>query len=185
MNDRILKFIIWDLQLFASPDGEGEPEPGKRDDTQTADDYIENIRKLKENSVPKEDYEKLLEEKSKLARALIDSQPGEPGKDEEGSPSIDDLRKKLFTGDVGSMPNLEFAKNALALRQKLIEEGAGDPFLPQGAKTVYSASDAEAAQRVADVLQDCVERAEGDSGAFTALLMSRLDEVPMPKSRRN
>lgn len=185
MKKRILKFMILNLQLFASPNEDGVPEPSKTDETPSTDEYIENIRRLKENSVSKEEYEKVLKEKSQLAKALIDSQPGEPSKREEGSPSIDDLRKKLFTGDIGSMPNLEFAKNALELRQKLMAEGAIDPFLPQGAKATYSASDAEAAQRVADVLQECVDRADGDSGAFTALFMSRLDDVPMPKNRRN
>lgn len=188
--DGSIRFFIVNLQLFHCPDGGeggdgGGSGNGNENENLSAKEYVENIKKLKETTVPKEEYEKLLAERGELARALLDSQPGGQGGggSEDGDQSVEDLRKKLFGKDLDNLSNLDFAKAALDLREKVMSSGGYDPFVPQGAKANPTAEDYEAAQRVADVLKDCVDKAEGDSGAFTAYLMSRLDDVPMPKKR--
>lgn len=189
-NRSLLRFLIVNIQLFHCPDGGNGGEGGPGDDENenenlSAKEYVENIKKLKETMVPREDYEKLLADRKELAKAILDAQPGPNAAGDQGgdSPSIDDLRNKLFGKDLDSLSNLDFAKSALELRKKVIESGGYDPFVPQGAKARATPEDYDAAQRVADVLQDCVDKCDGDSGAFTAYLMSRLDDVPMPKKR--
>lgn len=186
-----LRFLVTNLQFFGSPDGGSDENGGTGNDNDnenlSAKEYVENIKKLKASTVSKEEYDRLLADRAELARALIDSQPGTGGgSDEEGkdAPSIEDLRKTLFGAGSDSLSNLDFAKNALELRKQVIASGGFDPFVPQGAKARATPDDYDAAQRVADVLQDCVDKAEGDSGAFTAYLMSRLDDIPMPKARK-
>lgn len=189
-REKMLRFLVDDLQLFHSPDG-GDGEggaPGNDNDNEnlSAKEYVENIKKLKASTVSKEEYDRLLADRAELARALIDSQPGTGsggGDGDDDAPSIEDLRKKLFGAGSESLSNLDFAKSALELRKQVIASGGYDPFVPQGAKARATPEDYDAAQRVADVLQDCVDKSEGDSGAFTAYLMSRLDDVPMPKKR--
>ena len=53
------------------------------------------------------------------------------------------------------------------MRKALIAEGEADPFLPIGNQISPSDADVAAAQKVADILQDCVDYADGDSAVFT------------------
>ena len=54
-----------------------------------------------------------------------------------------------------------------------MESGGDDPFLPNGTHARATAADREAAERVAAVMQECVESADGNDGVFTAQLMAR------------
>ena len=186
-----IRFLVTNLQFFASPDGGSDENGGTGNDNEnenlSAKEYVENIKKLKASTVSKEEYDRLLADRAELARALIDAQPGTgggSGNEGKDAPSIEDLRKSLFGAGSESLSNLDFVKNALELRKQVIATGGYDPFVPQGAKARATPEDYDAAQRVADVLEDCVEKADGDSGAFTAYLMSRLDDIPMPKARK-
>lgn len=137
------------------------------------DDAIEALKKLKRNSVSKTEYEKVVAEKKQLLEAFINGDEIEVPHD-EAKPTIEELKKNLQQEDLN---NLEYAKAALALRNAVIEAGGVDPFLPQGFKITASHEDEEAAQRVAEVLQDCIDRADGDSNIFTAELQRRTIDV--------
>ena len=56
-------------------------------------------------------------------------------------------------------------------------EGKPDPFLPIGEQIMPTDQDIQTAQKVADVLQECVDYAEGDSAVFTNELQRRLVDV--------
>ena len=72
--------------------------------------------------------------------------------------------------------------NALKLRSALIAMGEPDPFLPCGEKTLPTDADVATAERVANVLQECVDIAEGDSQIFTNELMRRtVDTGPIKR----
>lgn len=156
--------------------------------TETDFDPVQAINELKQNSVSKEMYNKVVEEKNKYLKALIDgnqvaeAQPKEPV-------DIDALRSDLFSGKK-DLSNLEYAQKALELRDALIESQGVDIFVGRGSKLTPTNDDYEAAQRVADTFQQCIDVAQGDSEIFTRELMRLTEDVaPLatkinPKIRR-
>ena len=76
-----------------------------------------------------------------------------------------------------ALNNLEWTKNALELREALISEGQPDPFLPIGKQIMPTDEDIQAADKVASVLQECIEYAEGDPSVFTNELQRRMIDV--------
>ena len=139
-------------------------------------DYIEALTELKGSTVSKEQYNKLRSENKKLLDALVNGKDIEISKEEPVD--IDKLRKDLFNKD-GHMSNLEYVSSALKLRDALLEKGERDPFVPYGDKVTLTAEHFDKANMVAEVLRECVEFAEGDSGIFTAELQRRTkDSMP-------
>ncbi len=143
--------------------------------------YLDEIQNLKANSVSKDEYAKLQEDNKRLLKSLVN---GTPAPDGQGSPEkvdINALRKDLFMNE--NLSNLEYAQNALRLRQELIDSGQPDPFLPQGVNINPTSEDREAANRVAEVMQECIDYAEGDSQVFTAELMRRTNDTKIIRRR--
>lgn len=139
-------------------------------------DYIEQVQRLKENTVPKDDYLKLKEENKKLFKSLIDGGQVTNAVQEEKK-TAKELRQELF-GDGGKdMSNLEYCTKVLQLRNAVIAEGNTDPFVPNGYKITPTHEDIESAERLASVLQDCIDYAQGDSQLFTNELQRRTRDV--------
>lgn len=143
-------------------------------------DYVAAIQELQNNTVSKEQYNKLKSENKKLLDALVSGQQIETPS--ESKVSVQDLRKKLFNRD-SELTNLEYVETTLQLRDALIESGERDPFLPYGEKVQETAEQHDKANRVAEVLKECIDFADGDSGIFTAELQRRTKDV-MPNRRR-
>ena len=135
-------------------------------------DYIQTIAELKQNSVSKDMYNKLKEENQKLLKSIINGDEIEVQSVEKTD--VGKLRKELYGEDAQELTNLDYVTKMLALRNTLIEEGKEDPFLPKGHKVTLKAQDYEVADRVARVLQECVDYANGDSKLFTSALQSRM-----------
>ena len=147
-------------------------------------DYIDQIKKLKENSVSRDDYDKLKADNKKLIDALANGTQLE-GKVEpkiSAVESINNLRKKLFSKG-SNLDNLEYCKTAVELRDALIEKGERDPFLPFGHEVVATDSDYESAERVANVMKECIDYADGDPDIFTNELQRRTVDVAIPKKK--
>lgn len=140
----------------------------------TNEDYIETIKNLKANSVSKDDYLKIKEDNKKLLNALSAGTGYEDGNTGvKQTISTDELRKNVFSNDNN---NLEYWKNALALRQRIIEENNEDIFLPHGRNIQITDNDINTANKVADVIQQCIDYADGDSQLFTNELQRRTNE---------
>ena len=147
-------------------------------------DYIEQIKRLKESSVSKDDYDKLKADNKKLIDALANGTQLE-GKVEpkiDAVENINNLRKKLFSKG-NDLDNLEYCKTAVELRDALIEKGERDPFLPFGHDVVATDSDYESANRVDTVIKECIDYADGDSNIFTNELQRRTVDVVIPKKK--
>ena len=147
-------------------------------------DYIDQIKRLKESSVSKDDYNKLKADNKKLIDALAN---GTQIEDAVGSKisaveNINELRTKLFSKG-SNLDNLEYCKTAVELRDALIEKGERDPFLPFGHEVVATDSDYESAERVATVIKECIDYADGDSNIFTNELQRRTVDVVIPKKK--
>lgn len=143
--------------------------------------YIEAIREMKQNSVSKEAYNKLKEENKQLLDAFIN---GKQITIEQSKQPVDVslLRKKLSDID-NPMSNLEYAKTAVELRDALIDQGEMDPFLPIGHQITPTDEDITKAEKVATVLRECIDYADGDSELFTNELQRRMiDSMPIRKN---
>ena len=135
--------------------------------------YIEAIKEMKANSVSKEAYVKLQQENKQLLNSLVNGQGIEVEKEEPVD--IDGLRQKLFSAKKHDMTNLEYVSNALKLREALMERGEMDPFVPSGKKIHPTDDDFKKADKVATVLQECVDYADGDAMVFTDELKRRIN----------
>lgn len=144
-------------------------------DVEMTQDYIAAIQELKQNSVEREKYNQLKAENKKLLDAIVNGQELDVPK-QENKRSIEEIRNELFNGEK-DLSNLEFIQNALELRSALIEKGEPDPFLPVGNQITPTDADIAAAEKVATVLQECVDYAEGDSAVFTNELQRRMVDV--------
>lgn len=132
--------------------------------------YIDEIAKLKKETVSIEDYKKLEAENKNLLNSIVNDLNPKKEEDKEVA-DINELRKRLRKDDPS---NLEYIKNVLELRDAVISSGGNDPFLPYGKKIVPTNDDIEAANRVATVLKECVDYANGDSLLFTNELYRRI-----------
>ena len=136
-------------------------------------DYLAAINELKQNSVNREDYNKLKAENKKLLDSIVNGTDAGLVQPEEKK-SIEELRAAYLKED---QSNLEYISNALKLREALMAEGKPDPFLPIGEQILPTDEDVAKAAHVAEVLQECVDYAEGDSNVFTNELQRRLVDV--------
>ena len=136
-------------------------------------DYLDAIKNLKQNSVDRQKYEDLKAENKKLLDSIVNGQTPQV---EEQKPkrSVEEIRKDWLDENNN---NLQYIEKTLELREALMAEGKPDPFLPVGSQILPDDADIAAANRVADVLKECVEYAQGDSSVFTNELQRRLVDV--------
>jgi hypothetical protein len=139
-------------------------------------DYLAAIKELKEKSVDRDEYMKLKAENKKLLDSIVNGTEVALPHDEKKS--IEELRANYLKED---QSNLDYISNALKLREALMAEGKPDPFLPVGEQILPTDDDIAKAQHVAEVLQECVDYAEGDSNVFTNELQRRLIDVKIPR----
>ncbi len=148
-------------------DEEKKVETGKVDDTQV--DYIEAIKNLKQNTVDRSKYDELKAENKKLLDSIVNGQTV----DAESQPQYRDvnvIRDELFNHEHN---NLEYMKLTLELRNTLIAKGERDPFLPYGSQIAPTPEDVEKAEKAAQIYQECIDYADGDSKLFTQELQRR------------
>lgn len=164
------------LQLFAEETPADEETPAEEQIN-----IAEELGKIKEGFVPKAQLEAAQKQIKDLMSAAVNGFSSKSKEEEEEKPSkrsIDDIRKDLFGRENN---NLEYTKLALELRTRLMEEGNPDPFIPVGRQISPTNEDIEAANRVAEVFQECIDYAEGDSAVFTNELQRRTIETQILK----
>lgn len=136
-------------------------------------DYLAAINELKQNSVDRSKYDALKAENKKLLNSIVNGQDVQL----ESQPkmrSVDEIREELFNHEHS---NLDYIKLALELRATLMAEGKPDPFIPVGKQISPTRQDEEIAEKCAQVYQECVDYADGDSEVFTNELMRRTRDV--------
>ena len=146
-----------------------------------AAEYIEAIQTLKANSVDQADYDKLKLENKQLLNALVEGKDLGTEENKPEAPSLEEIENKLFHGE-NNLTNLEYAQLSLQHRDMVLKQTHGkvDEYLPNGDKISPTEEDKKAAERVAEVLKQCIEDADGDSEVFTsALQLSMVDARPL------
>ena len=149
-------------------DEEKKVETGKVDDM--TQDYVAAIKELKENSVDRSKYDALKAENKKLLDSIVNGQPAEGQANEPALRDPKEIRRELFGKEHS---NLEYAKLMLELRSSLISKGERDPFLPYGEQIAPTPEDIEKAEKAAQIYQECIDYADGDSKLFTQELQRR------------
>ena len=153
----------------------------KRNEEQVDDmtqDYVAAIKELKQNSVDKAKYDALRLENKKLLDAVVNGQTVETQVQVQKE-DIQTLRNKVFNNP--NQTNLEYITNALNLRNRLLEEGYEDPFVPQGSQISATQADYDKANKVATVLQEMVDESEGDPNVFLNEYQRRVKDTNMKK----
>lgn len=172
----MLLFVRRMLLMFPDAKGEGGGDPKPEEQKQEKKPEPSNVelakalKELKENSVSKEDYEKLQNENKELVAQIINGEGGGNGQPTPEQVDIKQLREELYGPKGADLSNLDFWKKTLQLRQAVIEQEGYDPFLPHGAKIKPNEQDVERADAVAKTVQECIDKSEGSSEVFTALL---------------
>lgn len=149
-------------------------------------DYIKAINEMKQNSVSREQYEKLKNERDELLDTLING--GQVNiQDTAPKKSIEEMRKELFSREAADkgMTNLEFVERSLELRDAIIESGGTDPFLPIGKGIELTRDDYEAAEFTAEQFRECIDFAKGNPEVFTNELMRRTADNSLPTAKKN
>jgi hypothetical protein len=139
------------------------------------------ITEMRQNTVPKDKYNKVMEENQKLMRALANGETVQVEAPQK--PTALELHKEWANQEGKS--SIQIAKDTLALREAMIDEGLRDPFLPNGKDFVPEAQDLKDAEDVAALLQWAIDGAEGNSGVFNSLLASKIIDSPRPKAKTN
>lgn len=160
-------------------DNESTPNENENENAESmnAQTYIDNLKALKESTVDKKEYDKVVDENKRLSLALMngESLPSNE-KEKENKPSIDELRQN-FKKD--NQTNLDFWSNALKLREAVIDSGEPDPFLPKGHELIASEDDKIKANKVAKVMEELIDESEGSPEVFNALLQKTLVDDPL------
>ena len=151
-------------------------ESGEVDDM--TQDYVATIQQLKQNSVDKAKYDALRLENKKLLDAVVNGLPVETQAQVQKE-DIQTLRNKVFNNP--NQTNLEYITNVLNLRNRLLEEGYEDPFVPQGSQISATQADYDKANKVATVLQEMVDESEGDPNVFLNEYQRRVKDTNMKK----
>lgn len=136
------------------------------------DEFLEAAKEVKKNTVPQEEFDKVKSENTKLKEFILEG-GNSPVAPETPKRSRAELLKVIENEDSN---NLEFTKASLELRQQVLDEGGRDPFLPNSSQTPITTADVEGAERVASVLQECVDESEGDPETFNFLFGKRVND---------
>ena len=140
------------------------------------EDYVEALKKLRDTTVPKTEYEKLKGENKRLLDTLVSGGSIDPEDAPGDKRTTEEIRKQLFERET---TNLQYWQNALALRERVMAEGGRDPFLPYAHDYVPTEEDIAASKRVVEAVTMCIERSDGDPDIFTNELQRiTVDTVP-------
>jgi len=143
------------------------------------EDYIEAISEIQKNSVPKDKYDALVEERRKLLQAVVNGQRIEAQNEEPDLESREVYYKKYKENKFKN--DLDYWENFLNLRKATIKELGSDPcvtgsygFTPDGTKLDAAYGEAETIAEQMDIMQELVDESEGNPFLFKSLLASAM-----------
>lgn len=155
-----------------------EQEQGQKEENQYQK-YIDKINELKSNSVDKSKFDELKDENKRLLDAMMNQQEA-PKKSTDTTDYLSEAKKlaaKLHDDDV-ELNNLEFCRTAVDFRQAMIKSDLGDPFVKISDDANENENSKLWADRVEDVIRQCIDNCDGSSRVFTSLLSERTNDLP-------
>lgn len=171
-------------------------ESGAKATNEPEFDALSAINDIKANMVTRDEYNKVVAEKNKYLKALVNGTQ-EPTQEPKKLVNLEELREQLFGSEKTNWEGtckseVEFVGKLLELRNETIEQEGWDPMAGPNpndkyAKFLPSDDDYAAAQEFVDYTSDCLEQANGDGKKFAMAFGSGLvDSSPNinPKLRR-
>lgn len=144
--------------------------------------YIEQLAKLKANSVPREEFEKLKADNKQMLEILFSGAAPTSSQTPEVKPDpkaiaeeIQSLRNELYGGRYEGS-DLDYATKTLKLRKLIMDSGKPDPAVSCGQKTAPEEYDYENCESVCNQIQECIDYANGDDAVFRNELMRRVNK---------
>ena len=129
--------------------------------------YIDMINEMKKSSVSREEYDKIRNENKTLLENLVNGRTLDAAAEEDSpTPTIDELRGKVFGKDCEDLNDLEFITGLCDLRDALLEKEGVDYFAPTGSKYAADYNDQQTAQKTYDAFRHCIDVADGDNQVF-------------------
>lgn len=134
---------------------------------------LDEINKLKENTVSKEEYEKERAKNKELMRRLVEG----GGQDVKTDDTVDlnKIREDLFTNNAEGLSKREFWQKVLTLRHERLKNEGVDIFLPKGRKTRYTRLDIESANRLDETISQMIEDSEDNPALFDVMFNEALN----------
>ena len=134
---------------------------------------LDEINKLKENTVSKEEYEKERAKNKELMRRLVEG----GGQDVKTDDTVDlnKIREDLFTNNAEGLSKREFWQRVLTLRHERLKNEGVDIFLPKGRKTRYTRLDIESANRLDETISQMIEDSEDNPALFDVMFNEALN----------
>lgn len=140
-----------------------------------ADSYIEALKKMKETTVSKDEYDRLKIENRKLLNSLANGEYQEQSKQEEKIPTREECYKAYRKNDFKS--DLDYWKNMCELRKATINEYGLDPTVtgsygvtPTGERLESEYGEAEAMENQFEIIESIIEASEGNPRTFDILM---------------
>ena len=148
----------------------------------TTKKYLDQIENLQKNTVSTEKYNKLLTENKALLEKIVS---GKAEAEQAKEPEIDlDALSKKYLDPNAEWSALDYCKGLLTIREETLKRGEEDPAVGHGHQLNPTPEAYASADRVHSVMEQCIEGANGDPEVFTALLMSRTNDVVLPKRKK-
>lgn len=125
------------------------------------EDYIETIKNLKQNTVPKSEAERLKADNKRLLEALTNGETIEQPKAKEFDE--EETISKIMNPNVR---DLDYFSNLLALRNYKLETEKIDIFAGKGSSYQPAENEDAKIENVVKCLEHCIEYSDGDPDAF-------------------
>ena len=150
----------------------------EKSNVDTTQDYISAINEIKQNTVSKEAYNKVVEDNKKLLDSLVHgTDNGQDQGQKPKEPDIDELREELYGVNRKDMTNYECVDKTLQLRKAIMDKGGVDPFVPAGRKIQPTLEDFQKAQNVADIFQEQVDDVKNNYGGDPSIFNDKLSRI--------
>lgn len=153
-------------------------------------DYIAQIKALKASTVSRSEYDAIQKANKELLASIVDgtNAPAPRATEQQDPPEVYEttkkrvdrikvLRNELYGKNPVDVSDRVYCEKTLELRRLVMENGEPDPMVPRGNKYTPTKDDEAAAARVAEMLQACVDQAQGDDSAFKVAFVRSIKDV--------
>lgn len=149
-------------------------------ESNTAQNYIDAMQDLRsrlDNSVPRELYEKAIDENRLLANAYANGLSMPTGDESEERRSSRDICKYILENK-GKLNSLETVKAITDYRDAVLFETGEDVFVSKGHHINPSNGAFESSEKTANIYRECIDYANGDNQLFVQEVQRRMVENP-------
>lgn len=154
-------------------------EQGTNAPSDTEQDALELLRKQKENSVSREDYDKLRADNKRLMENFLNGDNQGQAKEEPKMRTAKEVYDEMYNGK--EKTNLRFIELACEYRDAYKKETGIDCFVGASHDITPTQEDYDMAENSYKVYKECIEKANGDPQRFTAELQLRMKDVNIPR----